>query len=89
LSLLKIDTIDTVYAIEEEDKYEDKGDLTELDVSFMKIRHVIVLTFKPYCILAMNLFSERKTKSLRRHVNGIGTTRAPNTTISATKRANT
>ena len=45
-------------------------------------------TFNQYCIFATIGFSERKVKSLRFHVNGIGTMRLMKSAISNTRRIN-
>jgi hypothetical protein len=47
------------------------------------------LTFIPYCSFAIIGLSDTKVKSLRLQVNGRGTIRAMNITISVTRRTNT
>jgi hypothetical protein len=50
---------------------------------------VKVHTFMPYCSFAISGLSDKNVKSLRRHVNGMGTTSATKMNISDRSRRNT
>jgi hypothetical protein len=80
-------TVDTVDTVREEDEDEDECNLSVSG----RVNQAIScgLTFMPYWSFATIGLSEMKLNSLRLAVKGIGMMRVMNSTISATRRANT
>ena len=83
--------VDSVNAINEENKDKDKSYLMSLSttISEKKRTWTELLTFMPYCNFAMIGLSDMKVNNLRRHVKGNGMINAMKMTISVTRRRNT
>ena len=88
-SELDLNAVDTIHTVDEQDQYEDEGNLSSSEPLPVKRGGKCRATFMPYCSFAMSGFSEMKVKSLRFMEYGRGTMSNPKMLISNTRSANT
>ena len=86
---LDLNAVDTIHTVNEQNQYEDEGNLSVCEPLPAGMGYECGNTFMPYCSFAISGFSEMKVKSLRLKEYGRGTMSKAKIAISNTSSANT